>query len=112
MRLHAACVAGLQPCLVATLFAGAPSCLLGADQGESPWEGLAVDVAPAMEAVDSRRVEGVHAIYFASERYQGKPTKVFAYYGLPEGATEQAPVPGIVCVHGGWGTAYPEWVRR
>ena len=57
-------------------------------------------------------MKGVRAIYFASEDYQGKPTKVFAYYGLPEGASAKAPVPGIVCVHGGGGTAYSEWVRR
>lgn len=37
-------------------------------------------------------------------------TKVFVYVGIPEGASEENPAPGIVLVHGGGGTAYSEWV--
>ena len=37
-------------------------------------------------------------------------TKVFAYVGIPEGATKENPVPGVVLVHGGGGTAFFQWV--
>lgn len=53
----------------------------------------------------------VTPIWIEGAPYEGKETKLFAYYGIPEGASETAKVPGIVLVHGGGGTAYPEWVR-
>ncbi|MBQ0032622.1 MAG: exo-alpha-sialidase, partial [bacterium] len=43
--------------------------------------------------------------------WKGKPTRVFAYYALPQGATAERKVPGIVLVHGGGGTAFHSWVR-
>ena len=36
---------------------------------------------------------------------------MFAYIGVPKGATEDNPVPAVVCVHGGSGVAFPEWVK-
>lgn len=42
----------------------------------------------------------------------GTLSKVFAYYGMPDGASKKAKVPGIVLVHGGLGTAYAEWVQK
>ena len=50
-------------------------------------------------------------IWIEGEPYRGKPTRCFAFYGVPEGASPEHKVPGIVLVHGGAGTAYPEWVR-
>lgn len=38
-------------------------------------------------------------------------TKVFAYVGIPEGASAQSKVPGMVLVHGGGGTAFSDWVK-
>ena len=38
-------------------------------------------------------------------------TRVFAWLGLPEGASAARPVPGIVLIHGGGGTAFSRWVR-
>ena len=43
--------------------------------------------------------------------YRGKPTRAFAFFGIPPHASPTNKVPGIVLVHGGLGTAYPEWVR-
>jgi len=37
-------------------------------------------------------------------------TEIFAFVGIPEGATKENPVPGIVLVHGGGGTAFFQWV--
>lgn len=38
-------------------------------------------------------------------------TKVFAYVGIPENASAQSKVPGMVLVHGGGGTAFSDWVK-
>ena len=53
----------------------------------------------------------VTPIWIEGEPYHGKPTRLFAFYGVPEGANATNKVPAIVLVHGGAGTAYPEWVR-
>lgn len=50
------------------------------------------------------------AILIRSEPWQGRPTWVFAHYGIPENASKAHPVPAIVLAHGGLGTAYPAWV--
>ena len=42
--------------------------------------------------------------------YKGKPTKFLACYAIPK-ATDGRSVPAMVCVHGGNGTAYREWVE-
>ena len=41
----------------------------------------------------------------------GQEYTVFAYLGFPEGASPDAPVPGMVLAHGGAGHAYAEWVQ-
>jgi len=38
-------------------------------------------------------------------------TSTFAYLGIPEGASAEKPVPGIVLVHGGGGYPYLPWVK-
>lgn len=49
-------------------------------------------------------------IYFDALAYEGKPTRVFALTKIPENASAQSKAPGIVLVHGGGGSAFPEWV--
>lgn len=53
----------------------------------------------------------IKAIFYDGDTYKGKPVKHFAYIGLPEGASAENPVPAVVCVHGGQGTAYEEWIK-
>jgi dienelactone hydrolase len=45
-------------------------------------------------------------VYYGGEPYLGRPTRVFAYYARPK---LDGPLPGMVLVHGGGGTAFPEW---
>ena len=52
----------------------------------------------------------VHAIFYDALPWNGKPTRVFAWIGLP--AKREGKVPGMVLVHGGGGTAYKEWVQK
>ena len=57
-------------------------------------------------------VPGVNGVFLAGPAYQGRETRVFAWYGIPETAASDVKVPGIVLVHGGLGTAFAEWVKR
>ena len=52
----------------------------------------------------------VHAIFYEALPWKGKPTRVFAWIGLP--AKREGKVPAMVLVHGGGGTAYKEWVQK
>ena len=51
----------------------------------------------------------IREVYFEGEPFQGKPTRVFAYVGLPKG---KGPFPGMVLVHGGGGRAFEKWVEH
>ena len=65
----------------------------------------------AYEKVKAKE-EGVKSIMIESEMYQGKPTRFFAFYGLPKGASAEHKVPAMVLVHGGAGSAYSYWVKN
>jgi dienelactone hydrolase len=68
-------------------------------------------VPPEMQP-DERHVEpGVRALFYRGLDWQGKPTRVFAWYGAPEKPTPTGRFPAMVLVHGGGGTAFAEWVR-
>jgi dienelactone hydrolase len=47
-------------------------------------------------------------VYYEGDSYQGKPTRVFAYYSKPAGP---GPFPGIILVHGGGGKAFSDWAE-
>lgn len=66
---------------------------------------------PAFRPTADHAADGVQAIYFRNEDYRGQPTEVFAYMGVPESATPERPVPAMVLIHGGGGTAFDRWVR-
>lgn len=55
-------------------------------------------------------IDGVKSIFYEGASYRGKPTRVFAYIAVPE-AAKKGPVPGIVLVHGGDGSAFRRWVK-
>jgi cephalosporin-C deacetylase-like acetyl esterase len=50
------------------------------------------------------------AIFYDGLPWNGKPTRVFAWIGLP--AKREGKMPGIVLIHGGGGTAFKEWVKK
>lgn len=53
---------------------------------------------------------GVRGLFYESEPYKDKATRVFAWYGVPKAASPKAKVPAVVLVHGGGGTAFDQWV--
>ena len=74
------------------------------------WDVKALSKAPAYRPAPGFKSEGLQAIFFDGLPYQGKPTRVFAWLGLPKRAAGEK-VPGMVLVHGGGGTAFDTWVR-
>jgi dienelactone hydrolase len=80
------------------------------DSGRVNIEERYIKNVPSFQETDDAKSEGVKAIYYDGPEYRGKPTKIFAYYGIPK-SKDGAKVPAIVLVHGGSGTAFPEWVR-
>ncbi|WZP00914.1 acetylxylan esterase [Isosphaeraceae bacterium EP7] len=66
--------------------------------------------APATYPAPDLKADGLEAIFFEGMPWKGKPTRVFAWVGMPKLAPGEK-APGIVLVHGGGGTAFAEWVK-
>lgn len=56
--------------------------------------------------------ENIKSIYYTGLDYLNRPTRVFAYIGFPAIASSDNKVPAVVCVHGGGGNAFPQWVEE
>ena len=71
---------------------------------------LATAAIFSSSAASGSKAGSVKALFFDGLPWKGKPTRVFAYYGIPsnEGGGK---VPAIVLVHGGGGTAFARWVK-
>ena len=77
-----------------------------------PWRAEEFARAPAVHAAPAELGrDGVEALFFEGPPVEGKATRVFAYVGVPAVKAGER-VPGMVLVHGGGGTAFPEWVRQ
>jgi cephalosporin-C deacetylase-like acetyl esterase len=69
------------------------------------------DQAPKTYVADGFKPDGTaRAIFYDALPWNGKPTRVFAWIGLP--AQREGKVPGMVLIHGGGGTAFKEWVQK
>jgi dienelactone hydrolase len=64
------------------------------------------ELKKAPDAKWDEATDGVQEVYYAGEPYQGKPTRVFAYFAKPDG---DGPFPAMVLVHGGGGKAFRDW---
>ena len=72
-----------------------------------PWDLPSLRKAPKVTV--AKQDGNVISLYYESEPYKGKPTRVFAYLALPKKLTGKAPA--MVLVHGGGGTAFREWAE-
>lgn len=95
-------------CLAAAPFLYAQD--FGAHRAQIRALGDLIEPPRVMDAPGYEAEAGLRAIYFDALPWQGRPTRVFAWLGLPE--DRDGPVPGVVLVHGGGGTAFKEWVTR
>ncbi|MCP4261853.1 MAG: alpha/beta fold hydrolase [Planctomycetes bacterium] len=79
----------------------------------TPWGLTDLSHLPHFDWIDC---EGkVWSLYYQGRLYQGKPTRVFAYYANPATLTGESAkdekYPAVVLVHGGGGTAFKEWAH-
>jgi cephalosporin-C deacetylase-like acetyl esterase len=107
--------------VAALLLAGALGGVAARESDTGPWNLRELRRAPRYEVLSTEevqeRVKGeteAHAVslsrvLYEAEPWQGKPTKVFAYYARPARASGK--LPAVVLVHGGGGKAFPEWAR-
>ncbi len=65
---------------------------------------------PAVRDADGFNEDHIRGVFYDGLPFHGKPTRVFAWIGLPE-RTDNRRVPGIVLAHGGGGTAFAKWIR-
>lgn len=78
-----------------------------------PWDMDRLSHPPGFEwaAADS----GVLSLYYQGEPYQGKATRVFAYYATPGTLRGDRSIdrrlPAVVLVHGGGGHAFRNWAE-
>ncbi len=75
-------------------------------RAEIPWDMPRLSAPPKAEwgAKESLTQE----VWYESEPFNGKPTRVFAYIGRPDGV---GPFPAVVLVHGGGGEAFRGWAE-
>ncbi|HEY5912601.1 MAG TPA: acetylxylan esterase [Verrucomicrobiae bacterium] len=76
----------------------------------SPWDMTTLSVAPKWTVLERPKADGLKAISYPGLHFRGKPTRVFAWLGVPKVAAGEK-VPAMVLIHGGGGTAFDEWVR-
>ncbi|MDB5311494.1 MAG: axeA 1 [Gemmataceae bacterium] len=96
--------------VVIVLAVGLPSARSAepAKSSTGPWDVAALQktvVKPEWGAEAGKARE----VYYPGELYQGKPTRVFAYYAKPAGA---GPFPAVLLVHGGGGKAFRAWAEH
>jgi dienelactone hydrolase len=103
VALAAGLAFGLWLALVPLALHGAEAVPLAA----GPWNLEALRQPP--EVTWLKRDGRLRELLYAGETYQGKPTRVFAYYALP--ATNGKRAPAMVLVHGGGGKAFAEWAN-
>ncbi|MFC2090589.1 alpha/beta hydrolase family protein [Bacteroidota bacterium] len=77
-----------------------------------PWDLNVLFEAPEWVEADTALQPGMKAILYESIDYDTKPVQVFAYYSAPAGSVPEGGWPAVVCVHGGGGTAFHEWVQN
>ncbi len=78
-----------------------------------PWDLDALKKqVPTVNWID--QTKPIHSLTYGGEKYKDQDTEVFAFYASPITLGVAKPgikFPGIVCIHGGGGTAFAEWVQ-
>ncbi|MFC1718037.1 alpha/beta hydrolase family protein [Candidatus Poribacteria bacterium] len=74
------------------------------------WDLGRLSKAPNTYPAQGFEDQGVRPLFYEGLPWKGKPTRAFAWYGVPETRTDEK-LPAMVLVHGGGGTAFAEWVR-
>lgn len=75
---------------------------------QSAWDLEALSKPPAVHEAPGFEADGLRAVFYDGPDHAGKPTRVFAWVGVPKA---EAKVPAMVLVHGGGGTAFADWAK-
>ncbi|BBH23630.1 hypothetical protein Back11_49750 [Paenibacillus baekrokdamisoli] len=77
-----------------------------------PWDLAGLSQVPDMQWEEETEYSAysLTRLSYANESYQGRDTRVFAYYAQPK--QMEGPIPAIVLLHGGAGKAFPEWAGQ
>jgi len=94
--------------IILSLFTG----FIGFAVESSPWDLETLFEVPKWEESTVANVSGMKGVLYDSIPVGGKRVQVFAYYSAPSGEVPEDGWPGVVCVHGGGGTAFSEWVEK
>lgn len=94
--------------IVFALFSGA----LWAVASSAIWNMDEALQVPSVTLSTNYTIEGMQSFFYDGIDFQGKPTQVYAYYKAPAGLPPKGGWPAVVCVHGGGGTAFYEWVQE
>lgn len=80
---------------------------------EKYWDFNQLSKAPAYRTAgfEESKADGLQDILFDGVPVKGKKAPVFAYIGYPETPMPAGGYPAVLLVHGGGGTAFPEYVR-
>lgn len=70
----------------------------------------ALSRVPAVFPAKEIQADGVQSLFYEGVPYQGRPTRVFAWYGVPKHDVGEQ-LPAMVLIHGGGGTAFDRWVK-
>ena len=65
---------------------------------------------PKTYPAEGLTADGVTGVFFEALPWRGKPSRAFAWYGVPKLKPGET-APAMVLVHGGGETAFAEWVR-
>jgi dienelactone hydrolase len=74
------------------------------------WNLRQLSTPPETFSASDFHEQGLRALFYRGEPWQGKPTRIFAWYGVPAHPSTER-LPAMVLVHGGMGTAFADWVR-
>jgi dienelactone hydrolase len=74
------------------------------------WKEVRFSGVPETYPAPGLTSEKVTGVFFKGLPFRGKETRVFAWYGFPQGESGKK-VPAMVLVHGGEATASADWVR-
>jgi cephalosporin-C deacetylase-like acetyl esterase len=70
-----------------------------------PWNLAEIEHPPQVWWIHRTGVQ--RSLYYENVPYRGRPSRVFAYFAVPERVSGK--VPAMILVHGGGGRAFPEW---
>lgn len=74
------------------------------------WDDSLFSEVPRVWYPPEYATNGMKAVFYENVPFRGGTTRVFAYLGVPK-SEDGTPVPGMVLVHGGGGSAFYRWVK-